>query len=105
MAGRAFRRVRTAGQQIPLTVELVDFLQWGLSLLSGGGHEIPRALAEVAWRRHRIEVLAAWELHWQSDGIVPTTWAARVFDREPQIDLPGDPAVRNLIASIERNVD
>jgi hypothetical protein len=106
MAARRFKRVRTAGQDsVPLNTWLATALCFGVDMFGGqpsglctrefdGGDddfgELDLALAEDAWNRYRDQVLDHWAAYWPKalPECLPTTWAARVFDDEPQVKKP-----------------
>lgn len=105
MMGRAYRRIRSAGQDVPqCNAQTIEFLESGDNLIAWPT-PFPVEQAEAAWHAHRHHVLEAWQLYWRAHGTLPACFGERVFDGAPQISTAGlDQWTRSRIASIEATV-
>jgi len=98
---RLFRRIRTAGQDVPpCNIQTLEVLKWGGCLIAWPT-PFPMDQAGAAWEAHRHAVLEAWRAYWQPHGVLPVCWAERKFDGAPQIETTGfDKWTRDRIHSI-----
>lgn len=101
MMARLYRKLRTAGQNIPpFNIQTSQILQWGDCLIAWPT-EFDMSQAEAAWEAHRHHVLEEWRIYWQRYGVLPACWAELKFDGTPQIETKGlDRWLRDKIASI-----
>lgn len=101
MMARVFRKIRTAGQDVPpYNVQTAEVLQWGGCLIAWPT-EFDMSRAEAAWEAHRHRVLEDWREDWEPYGVLPRCWAQMTFEGLPQIETNGlDPSLRDRIASI-----
>lgn len=88
-------------------LQTLEFLSIGENLLAFA-KPYPENRARADWLAHKDRVIEWWVQRCAHgrDGIVPTCWAARVFDQTPQIALTGLSAwQKNRIARIELYVE
>lgn len=103
--GRAYRKIRTAGQDVPqCNAQTIEYLETGDNLIAWPT-PFPVEQAEAAWQAHRHHVLESWGDYWRSHGILPACWAERVFDDAPQVSTALlDSWTRDRIAGLEATV-
>lgn len=96
---RAYRRLRTAGQDVPAcNRQTMEYLQTGGNLIMWPV-PFPESQAAAAWEAHRHHVLEDWRI--RDDGALPMCWAQLRFDDAAQIETKGlDPRLRDRITSI-----
>lgn len=101
MMARLFRKIRTAGQDVPpFNIQTSQILQWGGCLIAWPT-PFPMDQAGAAWEAHRHRVLEDWRTHWKPHGVLPACWAELRFDDVLQIETKGlDPWLRDRIARI-----
>lgn len=98
---RAYRRLRTAGQDVPpCNRQTLEYLQTGGNLIMWPV-PFPESQAAAAWDAHRHHVLEDWRGYWAPHGILPACWADLKLDGVAQIETAGlDPWLRDRIAGI-----